>query len=116
MDAHLRELLDRNTITKWDWETQTEKVLLTAKGCSSNNGTKATPALCADILGDWREEVLLRTNDSKELRIYVTTIPTTHRLVTLMHDPTYRISAALQNVGYNQPTQPGFYLGALGPP
>jgi rhamnogalacturonan endolyase len=107
----LRELLDRNGISKWDWESQTERVLLTATGCSSNNGTKATPALCADILGDWREEVLLRTTDSKELLIYVSTIPTEHRLVTLMHDPTYRISAVLQNVGYNQPTQPGFYLG-----
>lgn len=107
----LRELLDRNTIAKWDWETQTERVLLTATGCSSNNGTKATPALCADVLGDWREEVLLRTTDSKELRIFVTTIPTEHRLTTLMHDPTYRLSVALQNVGYNQPAQPGFYLG-----
>ncbi|MFO0961063.1 MAG: hypothetical protein U0800_27080 [Isosphaeraceae bacterium] len=107
----LRELLDRTTITKWNPETESETVLLEARGCSSNNGTKATPCLCADILGDWREEVLLRSSDSKELRIYTTTIPTEHRLPTLMHDPIYRISAALQNVGYNQPTQPGFYLG-----
>jgi rhamnogalacturonan endolyase len=28
-----------------------------------------------------------------------------------MHDPIYRLSAAWQNVGYNQPTQVGFYLG-----
>jgi hypothetical protein len=28
-----------------------------------------------------------------------------------MHDPTYRLSATVQNIGYNQPTQPGFYLG-----
>ena len=55
--------------------------------------------------------MLFRTTDSRELRIYTTTIPTEHRLSTLMHDPTYRISVALQNVGYNQPAQPGFYLG-----
>jgi rhamnogalacturonan endolyase len=67
--------------------------------------------LRADILGDWREEVIWRTLDNKELHIYTTTLPTPHRLYTLMHDPQYRLSVAWQNVGYNQPTQPGFYLG-----
>lgn len=107
----LRELLDKNQISKWDWIGETEKNLLTAEGCESNNGTKSNPALCADILGDWREEVLWRTTDGKALRLYTTTIPTTHRLTTLLHDPQYRLSVAWQNVGYNQPTQPGFYLG-----
>ena len=107
----LRELLDRNTISKWNWNDGSETRLLTADGCTSNNGTKATPALCADILGDWREEVIWRTTDNKELRIYTTTILATNRLYTLMHDPQYRLSVAWQNVGYNQPTQPGFYLG-----
>jgi rhamnogalacturonan endolyase len=32
-------------------------------------------------------------------------------LYTLMYDPQYRLSVAWQNIGYNQPTQPGFYLG-----
>lgn len=107
----LREILDRNRITKWDWEKETETSLLTADGCSSNNGTKATPVLCADILGDWREEVIWRTNDNRELRIYSTPIPAESRRVTLMHDPQYRLSVAWQNNGYNQPTQVGFYLG-----
>jgi rhamnogalacturonan endolyase len=107
----LREILDRTTITKWDWEKETETVLLRAEGCASNNSTKATPCLCADILGDWREEVIWRSADNKELRIYTTTIPTEYRLYTLMHDPQYRLSVAWQNIGYNQPTQPGFYLG-----
>ena len=107
----LRELLDKNYISKWDWTNSIEIRLLTADGCASNNGTKATPVLCADILGDWREEVIWRTIDNKELRIYTTTIPSQHRIYTLMHDPQYRLSVATQNVGYNQPTQPGFYLG-----
>ncbi len=55
--------------------------------------------------------MIWRTTNNKELRIYTTTIPTEHRLYTLMHDPQYRLSVAWQNVGYNQPTQPGFYLG-----
>ncbi len=113
----LRELLDSNRITKWNWMEGTETNLVTAENCSSNNGTKSTPTLCADILGDWREEVIWKTSDGKELRIYSTTIPTTHRLATLMHDPIYRLSVAYQNVGYNQPTQTGFYLGdGMAPP
>lgn len=108
----LRELLNGNTISKWDWLTETTNPLFTAEGCSSNNGTKSTPALSADILGDWREEVILRSTDNKELRIYSTTIPTQHRLYTLMHDPQYRLAVAWQNVAYNQPPHPGFFLGA----
>jgi rhamnogalacturonan endolyase len=67
--------------------------------------------LSADIFGDWREEVVLRTIDNKSLRIYTTTIPTKYRFYTLMHDPQYRLSIAWQNVGYNQPPHTGFYLG-----
>lgn len=107
----MRELLNGNRISKWNWSTGTESVVLTAQGCEANNGSKSTPCLCADILGDWREEVIWRTHDNRELRIYTTPEPTAHRLTTLMHDPQYRLSVAWQNVGYNQPTQPGFYLG-----
>ncbi|MDQ3013359.1 MAG: rhamnogalacturonan lyase, partial [Acidobacteriota bacterium] len=107
----LSELLDRNTISKWDWKAGAETPLLTAEGCTSNNGTKATPALSADLLGDWREEVVWRTTDNKELRIYTTTIPTEHRFYTLMHDPQYRLSIAWQNVAYNQPPHTGFFMG-----
>ena len=107
----LSELLDRNTIFKWNWAESAEAVLLTAEGCASNNGTKATPALSADILGDWREEVIWRTTDNKELRIYTTTIPTRHRFYTLMHDPQYRLSVAWQNVAYNQPPHTSFFMG-----
>jgi rhamnogalacturonan endolyase len=102
-----RELLDGNRIDKYKGPN-----LLTAVGCQSNNGTKSTPAISADLFGDWREEVMFRTTDGKNLRIYTTTIPTTHKIYTLMHDPQYRLSIAWQNVGYNQPPHTGFYLGS----
>jgi len=111
----LRELLDQNFIAKWNWETGRADLLLIAHECSANNGTKATPALSADLFGDWREEVIWRTRDGKELRIYTTTIPTKHRLVTLMHDPQYRLAIAWQNVAYNQPPHPSFYLDESAP-
>ena len=84
---------------------------LSASGCSSNNGSKSTPALTADIFGDWREEVVYRTSGNNALRIYTTTTVTTHRLYTLMHDPIYRMSVATENVAYNQPPEPGIYIG-----
>ncbi|GEO07146.1 rhamnogalacturonan endolyase YesW [Adhaeribacter aerolatus] len=101
-----RELLDGNHIDKYQAGR-----MFTAEGCTSNNGSKSTPALSADILGDWREEVIFRTTDNQELRIFTTTIPTEHRMPTLMHDPQYRMAIAWQNVAYNQPPHPGFYLG-----
>ena len=107
----LRELLDRNQISKWDWKTGQSVPLLTAEGMTSNNGTKATPTLLADILGDWREELILRAEDNRSLRIYVTPYPTERRLATLMHDPQYRVSIAWQNTAYNQPPHTSFHLG-----
>lgn len=107
----LSELLNSNTISKWNWEKETTDPIFVAEGCLSNNGTKSTPALSADLFGDWREEVMLRTTDNKELRIFTTTIPTKHRFYTFMHDPQYRLSIAWQNVAYNQPPHTSFYIG-----
>jgi rhamnogalacturonan endolyase len=107
----LREILDANWIAKWDPSSASLVRLLTAEGAAANNGSKATPALSADLLGDWREEVIWRTADNTSLRIYTTTIPATNRLYTLMHDRTYRLAIAWQNVGYNQSPHPGFFLG-----
>ncbi|WP_024632206.1 MULTISPECIES: rhamnogalacturonan lyase [unclassified Paenibacillus] len=107
----LRELLDSNRIDKWDYANSKTVNLLTASGVSSNNGTKSTPNLQADLFGDWREEVIWRTNDSSALRIYTTTAVTDKRIYTLMHDPVYRLGVAWQNVAYNQPPHTGFYLG-----
>lgn len=107
----LRELLDKNRVMKWDWQNERLVTIMEAQDCWSNNGTKSTPVLSADLFGDWREEVILRNRDNQSLRIYSTTIPTRHRFVTLMHDPIYRLSIAWQNVAYNQPPHPGFYIG-----
>lgn len=107
----LRELLDGNVISKYDWEKKRFSMLTTFEGTLSNNGTKANPCLQGDIIGDWREEVLLRSEDNASLQLYVSTIPTEYRFYTFLEDPIYRISIATQNVGYNQPTQPGFYFG-----
>lgn len=101
-----RELLDTTNIQKYE-----AGVLLLADDCSSNNGSKANPCLQADLFGDWREEVIWRTSDNENLRIYTTTDLTDYRIKTLMHDDVYRLGIAWQNDSYNQPPHTSFFLG-----
>lgn len=112
----LREIVDKTVITKWDSETQKTNILLSAynydsMSLRSNNGTKSNPCLIADILGDWREEIIWRNSENTELVVFSTPYSTNERIFTLMHDPLYRVSIAWQNVAYNQPAHTGFYLG-----
>lgn len=117
----LREIVDHDfdaaagvgvpTISKWNWETESSDRLLTAAGARTNNHTKGNPSLQADLLGDWREELAFPSSDSTELRIYTSTSPTEVRLRTLMHDSVYRTAVARENVAYNQPPHPSFFIG-----
>jgi hypothetical protein len=104
-----RELLDGTHIDKYGTSGDTR--LLTASGVHSNNGTKSTPSLSADILGDWREEVIWPTTDNRALRIYSTTDSTSISRPSLMQDRMYREAVAWQNTAYNQPPHPSFSIG-----
>ncbi|WP_328466865.1 cellulose binding domain-containing protein [Actinoplanes sp. NBC_00393] len=106
----VRELLDATRIDKYGTGGDTR--LLTASGVHSNNGTKATPSLSGDILGDWREEVIWPTSDNTALRIYSTATPTDRRITTLLQDSMYRVALAWQNTAYNQPPHTSFFIGA----
>lgn len=103
----LRELVGRSDVRKWNWQTGAEERLFATGARPGGRG----PNIVGDLLGDWREELLMTAPDGKALRLYTTTIPTTHRIYTLMHDPQYRLGIAWQNVVYNKPAHPGFYLG-----
>ena len=107
------ELLDGTKLDKWNGNGTSR--LFTAYNYANAkevNGTKANPCLSADILGDWRGEMIFYNSvDPSQIVIFTTTIPTTHRLFTLMHDPVYRMSVAWQNVAYNQPPHLGIYIG-----
>ena len=77
------------------------------------NGTKSNPAWYGDILGDWREEVILPDNTRlKDIKIFTTWYPTAHKFPWLMTDHCYWMSCLNQNIGYNQPTNTGYYLGS----
>ena len=111
-----REILDGGnespmTVSKPNADGELETLKTTSR-CLSCNSTKATPCLSADIFGDWREELIVRSNDNRSLRIFETAYSTNIRLTTLMHDIQYRAQVAGQNNCYNQPPHPSFYLGS----
>ncbi len=123
-DADLqRELLDavgsagvNPILNKWNGSGVTRLLSLynipTAYSSASNNDSKGNPCLSGDLLGDWREEIILRSSDNTKLRIFTTTTLASNRIYTLLHDPQYRLAIAWQCCGYNQPPHPGFYIGA----
>ena len=111
-DADLsRELLNEDSIYKFDNPGFHSILDAWMDGAAQTNDGKRTPALQADIFGDWREEVIWRNETNTELQIWTTTAPASNRLYTLMHDTQYREAVAWQNVGYNQPPHPSFFLG-----
>ncbi|MBT5708534.1 MAG: hypothetical protein HOI66_19630 [Verrucomicrobia bacterium] len=92
---------------KWDWMEGSEKLIMDT-GC---RGGARGPNLMGDLIGDWREELLMTAPDGKALRLYTTTLLTEYKLRTLLHDPQYRLGIAWQNVVYNKPPHPSFFLG-----
>lgn len=101
-----QEVLDRTMVDGYG-----KGRLLTASGVTYTNGSKSNCSIAADILGDWREEIVWPTSDGTALRVYVTTSVTSSRVYTLMHDTQYRCQIASQNVAYNQPAHTSFFLG-----
>ncbi len=91
-------------ITKWG-----NGRIFTSPTGQLNNSSKNNPCVQGDILGDWREEVVVRQDE--QLHIYTTNTPTNYGIYTLWHDHQYRNAMAWQCVGYNQPPHPSFFLG-----
>ena len=104
----LDELFDKGAVNDGKWS----RLLSCGNyGNSVTYGSKANPLLIADILGDWREEIIMFDyTDSCTVNIFSTTTATKLRVPTLMSDHIYRMSVAWQNVGYNQPPHLGYYL------
>ena len=82
-------------------------------GVAMINDSKNNPCAQGDIIGDWREELILRSTDNAELRIYSTTIPTDYAMPSLWYDPAYRQAMVWQPLAYNQPPHSSYFLGEL---
>ncbi len=87
--------------------------IMQSSGCKLNNDSKNNPCFQGDILGDWREELVLRASDNKSLRILTTTFPTNYRIPSLWFDPEYRQAMVWQMCAYNQPPHPSFFIGEM---
>lgn len=112
----LREIYGGYRIFKWDWEKEQEREIFRAElpfpPQANRRGYRGLrPNLSADLLGDWREEILLVGPQGKSLRLHTTTVPTTHRMACLMQDRQYRLSIAWQNVVYNKPPHASRFIG-----
>lgn len=98
-------------IYKWNYQTNEQETLFDSSEVYTSNGTKGNPGISGDLLGDWREEMVLRcAADDSKIRIYSTTIPTDYVIPTLLSDRQYREGLAWQNTAYNQPPHTSYSL------
>ena len=114
-----REMLDRACVVSYKENpdvNKTNKTRLVYFGTygsnDGNHSTKYNPCYYGDFLGDYREAVIMGSSDMKSIYIFSTNHPTEFRLPHLMTDHNYDMSQAMQNMGYNQGTNLGYYVGA----
>ncbi|KAM0547510.1 hypothetical protein ACHAPJ_010383 [Fusarium lateritium] len=108
----LIELFNDGKFEKWDWENPSKSnavprlLQVTTYGGVTNG---RYPTLIGDILGDWREEVVVTNADMDELLIFTTDQPSDIRLYTLAHNPNYRNDLTVK--GYMQSHHVDYFLG-----
>ena len=121
-----RQMFDNRMICRYNRQPGPNRVFtMAAYGVACANGSKNNVAFMGDILGDWREEIIIaRRHPSgveyrrrplpgpSELMIFSTWHPTDYKFPYLMSDNVYYRAAIHQNVGYNSPCHLGYYLGS----
>lgn len=107
-----QELYYDATIDKWNSGGGLDHVIqFHLYGNSAATGGKPHACIFGDIMGDWREEVILwNKSDSCTLNIFTTNIPTQVRVPWLMTDHLYEMGITWQNIGYNMPPHLSYYL------
>lgn len=87
----------------WDADLQHEVAgghVTDYEGGAVSGRIRGSRVLVADILGDWREEIV--TCEGGELRVYTTDVSAMDRRVCLMQDPVYRGYVAMSPMGYTK--------------
>ena len=85
--------------------------LFTSSGCNMNNSSKNNPCFQGDIIGDWREEIVVRHGAG--LRVYTTGLVTGYSMPSLWFDHQYRQAMVWQMMAYNQPPHLSYFLGEM---
>lgn len=85
--------------------------LFTSSGCNMNNDSKNNPCFQGDLIGDWREEIVVRCGTN--VRIYTSGMATNYNIPCLWFDHQYRQAMVWQMMAYNQPPHLSYFLGEL---
>lgn len=109
----------------YHWNGSSNDREMTMKG-TSNNGTKNNPSFQGDIIGDWREEVMMRASSGAtvtedgtswavwdQLLLFTTAYPSSYPIYNLWGDHQYRQAMGTQMQVYNLPPNASFFLGEL---
>ena len=83
--------------------------LFTSSGCNMNNDSKNNPCFQGDLIGDWREEIVLRRGT--DVRIFTSTHSSPYAMPSLWFDHQYRQAMVWQMMAYNQPPHVSYFLG-----
>lgn len=86
--------------------------LLTGAAGNMNNDSKNNACFQGDIIGDWREEIVVR-NGSNAVSIYTSVIPSENPIPSLWFDHQYRQAMVWQMMAYNQPPHVSYFVGEL---
>ncbi len=103
------ELMDQNWAGEWNIEVKARNTYYWKWGFDGLVQARGALPFYGDILGDWREEVLVEAPDHSELRLYSTPYETDVRLYTLVHNPQYRNSLTVH--GYKQSHHVSYFMG-----
>ena len=78
-------------------------------GCNMNNDSKNNACFQGDLLGDWREEIVLRCGTN--VRVYTSTNSSHYAMPSLWFDHQYRQAMVWQMMAYNQPPHLSYFMG-----
>lgn len=106
----LAESYNDTKFEKWNWQTgKVERLLSPWKITDSAGSDRGAPMFYGDIMGDWREEVIMTSSDYSKLVIWCPTAETDTRLYCLAQNPCYRNCMTAK--GYYQSHMLDYYLG-----
>jgi hypothetical protein len=105
----LSEMLNQAYVAKWDYTKPARTSFTFKKTLPGLYSARDAAPFYGDIVGDWREEVVMESPDHSEIRIFTTTYPSDIRLYTLAHNPAYRNGMTVH--GYRQSLMVDYYLG-----
>lgn len=86
--------------------------LLTGAVGNMNNDSKNNACFQGDLIGDWREEIVVRSG-SNTVSIYTSVIPSENPIPSLWFDHQYRQAMVWQMMAYNQPPHVSYFVGEL---